>query len=356
MKYTAIHQITAGFALGDAISTEVLALRDICRGMGLPSEIFVPWENTTQEARKVVRPLEEHPPQGMDLLIYHYSIQSRATEVFRRFPGRKVVIYHNITPAEFFQPYDEKTVRLLAEGRQGLGEVAALADEVWAVSVFNAQEIKATGVAKRVKVFPLLFSLRLFDEPPNATALQGLSTPNRKILFVGRMAPNKCVEELIDAFAWYHKCIERRSELILIGSDRNCARYFAMLRLYAGELDLMSVRFVRFTSQAELVAYYQKADVFVCPSRHEGYCLPVVEAMYKGVPVIARNIGGIPEAMDGAGVLYDEAKPEELAQLMNRVITDGGLRSDILAGQQARIQRLLARNVPEEFQGLLNAL
>ena len=356
MKFSAIHQITAGFMVGDAISTEVLAIRDLCRGMGFASDIYVPWESTTEEARKIIRPLEELPARTTDLLIFHYSIQSRATDAFRRFPGRKVVIYHNITPAEFFQPYDEKIVRLLAEGRQGLAEVAALADEVWAVSGFNAQEVVAIGGAKRVKVFPLLFFPRLFDEPPNATALQGLSTPDRKILFVGRMAPNKCVEELIEAFAWYHKCIERRSELILVGSERSCPRYYAMLRMYAGELNLMAVRFVRFTSQAELVAYYQKADVFVCPSRHEGYCLPVVEAMYKGVPVIARKIGGLPEAMDGAGVLFDEAKPEELAQLMNRVITDGTLRSDILAGQQARIQRLMARNVPEEFQGLLNAL
>jgi glycosyltransferase involved in cell wall biosynthesis len=355
VKFTAIHQITAGFAAGDAISLEAVAIRDLCRAMGLESEIFVPMETTTADCRHLIRPLEEYRAAPSDLLIYHYSIQTPATEVFRRSPARKAVIYHNITPASFFRPYDEKVVRLLEEGRRELAAVAAQADVVWAASAFNASELAALG-AKNVRVLSLLFSARAFDVPADPVVRQGLSTPQKKILFVGRMAPNKCVEELIEAFAWYHKGIERRSELILVGSEQGCPKYFSMLRMFAGELDLMPVSFVRYASPAGLISYYEKADLFVTTSRHEGYCLPVVEAMYKGVPVIARKTGGLPEAMEGAGVMFEDAKPEELAQLMARVISDGALRSEVLAGQRARIQRLLARKVPEEFQGLLDAM
>ena len=355
MRYAAIHQLTAGFVIGDAISLEIVAIRDLCRALGCESEIFVPMAVTTAESRRMVRPLEAYRPAASELLIYHYSIQSAATDVFRRSAAPKIMIYHNITPASFFKGFDERVVRQLEDGRRELGEVAALADAVWADSAYNAAEVAALG-AKRVQVFPLLFSPGAYDLPPDPAVLQGLSSPAKKILFVGRMAPNKCVEELIEAFAWYHQHFERRSELLLVGSERTCPRYFAMLRMFAAELDLMSVSFIRSASPAGLVAYYQRADLFATASRHEGYGLPVVEAMYKGVPVLARNTGGVPEAMDGAGVLFDEASPAELAALMARLISDAALRSEVLASQQARIRRLLARPVREEFQNLLAAV
>ena len=355
MKFTAIHQLAAGFAAGDAISLEAVALRDVCRELGVASEIFVPADRTAVDCRQQVRPLEEYTPGASELLIYHYSIQTPATDVFRRSAARKALIYHNITPASFFRSFDEGVARQLEAARGELAAVAAVADAVWADSAFNAAEVTALG-ARNVRVLPLLFSARAFDVPADPVVLQGLSGPSQKILFVGRMAPNKCVEELIEAFAWYHKCIERRSELILVGSERSCPRYFAMLRMFAAELDLMAVSFVRYASPAGLMAYYQRADLFATTSRHEGYCLPVVEAMYKGVPVLARNTGGVPEAMGGAGMMFDEARPEELAALMHRLLADAALRGEVLSSQQRRIQALQARPVRAEFQELLTGL
>ena len=355
MTFAAVHQIVAGFAAGDAISLEAVALRDVCRAQGMASEIFAPMENVAADGKAQVRPLEEYRPAAAELLIYHYSIQSRATEAFRRSTARKAMIYHNITPAEFFRGFDERVVRQLEEGRRELGAVAALADAVWADSAYNAAEVAALG-AKNVKVLPLVFSASAFDVPADPVVAQGLSGPSKKILFVGRMAPNKCVEELIEAFAWYHKHLERRSELILVGSERTCPRYFAMLRMFAAELDLMSVSFVRYASPHGLISYYRRADLFATTSRHEGYCLPVVEAMYEGVPVLARNVGGVPEAMDGAGATFDEASPQELAGLMHRIIVPGPLREEILASQRARIERLRSRPVQQELQSLLAGL
>lgn len=355
MNYAAIHQIAAGFAAGDAISLEAVAIRDLCRALGVVSEIFVPAERIAPDCRAAVRPLEEYRPGPGEGLIFHYSIQSPATEAFRRSPARKAVVYHNVTPAEYFRAFDAALAAQLAAARDELAEVARDADAVWADSAFNAAEVAALG-AKNVKVLPLLFSAGAFDVPADPVVRQGLSGPSKKILFVGRMAPNKCVEELIEAFAWYHKRIERRSELILVGSERSCPRYFAMLRMFAAELDLMSASFVRYASPAGLVAYYEAADLFATTSRHEGYCLPVVEAMYKGVPVLARSVGGVPEAMDGAGATFDEAGPQELACLMQRMTSDSRLRGEVLASQQARIRRLLDRPVRQEFEALLAAL
>jgi glycosyltransferase involved in cell wall biosynthesis len=205
-----------------------------------------------------------------------------------------------------------------------------------------------------VRVFPLLFSAAAFDVAPDPVVRQGLSGPSKKILFVGRMAPNKCVEELIEAFAWYHKRLERRSELILVGSERACPRYFAMLRMFAAELDLMAVSFVRYASPAGLVVLTMRADLFATASRHVGFLPSVVEAMSKGVPCCA-DVGGV-RRHGRAGVLFDEAMPAELACLMHRLTTDSALRGEVLASQQARIRRLQARPVRQEFEALLAAL
>lgn len=355
MNFAAIHQVAAGFAAGDAISLEAVAIRDLCRELGVASEIYVPADRIAPDCRDAARPLAEYRPGAGELLVFHYSIQSPATEAFRRSPARKVVVYHNVTPAEYFRAFDEPLAAQLEAARAELAEVARAADAVWADSAFNAAEVAALGVPG-VRVFPLLFSAGALAGTPDPVVRQGLSGPSKKILFVGRLAPNKCVEELIEAFAWYHKRLERRSELILVGSERSCPRYFAMLRMFAAELDLMAVSFVRYASPAGLVAYYEAADLFATASRHEGYCLPVVEAMYKGVPVLARNVGGVPEAMDGAGVLFDDATPAELACLMHRLTTDAALRGEILASQQARIGRLRDRPIRREFEALLAAL
>jgi glycosyltransferase involved in cell wall biosynthesis len=175
----------------------------------------------------------------------------------------------------------------------------------------------------------------------------------RNILFVGRIVPNKCVEDLIRAFAWYHRVIDRQSRLLLVGSERSCPRYYLMLRMLANELELANVCFERFADAKGLSAYYELADVFVTPSRHEGYCLPLVEAMHKGKPVIARRNGGMPEALGGGGVLFDELEPEELAVLIERVLTDAGLRGTVLEAQQHRMAELAARDLDTELRGLL---
>ncbi len=351
----AVHQLTSGFASGDAISQEALLLRGIFHELGFASEIYVPADRTAPDMKSAVRPLGEYKAGPDDLAIYHYSIQSPASTVFESIRARKAMIYHNITPAEYFRPYDDGVSARLQEAREELIPMAGKCGAVWADSAFNASELIAAGVAK-AKAFPLAFSPKAWALPPDPVVAQGLSTPLTKILFVGRLAPNKCVEELIEAFAWYHYGINRNSELIVVGSDRSCPAYFSMLRMYAGELDLDHVNFVRYSSPAGLMAYYEKADLFVSTSRHEGYCLPLVEAMCKGVPVLARNVGGVPEAMDGAGVLFEDCSAVELAQLIHRVATDRNLRGEILASQQARAQRAVDRPLKDEVAAMLAEL
>jgi glycosyltransferase involved in cell wall biosynthesis len=183
--------------------------------------------------------------------------------------------------------------------------------------------------------------------------LEKFAGPLKNILAVGRIAPNKRIEDLIQAFAWYHRAINPYSRLLIVGSPRSAPRYFTMLRMLVGDLDLPNVCFEGFASPAGLLAYYRVADLFVSASEHEGYCLPLVEAMDHGIPVIARVAGGTPEAMDGAGVLYEDLAPAELGALFDRVLTDAALRKEILTSQQRRVQRARDRDLEAEVKALL---
>ena len=250
---------------------------------------------------------------------------------------------------------DAAVAAQLTEARQGLREVISGADAVWAASAFNAAELRELG-ATAPRVFPLLFDPAAVDIPPDPAVLAKFPKTMRNILFVGRIAPNKCIEDLMAAFAWFHRNIEPQSRLLIIGSDRSAPAYYAMLKLYAAELDLDTVFFEQFASPAGLSAYYQAADLFVTTSRHEGYCLPLVEAMHKGVPVIARRTGGMPEALGQGGILVDDVRAEELAELLGLLCHDTSLRQEVLAAQQARMQEILRRPVEEEFLTLLSAV
>lgn len=355
MKPASIHQIVAGFALGDAISHEALALRSICRELGCASEIFAPANRIAPESAGECRALEDYRQAAGDVAIGHYSIASAATDVFLSSPARKILIYHNITPPEFFIPFDTVLAGQLTQARQELRATLSRVDAVWADSAFNAAEIHDLGFPN-ARVFPLLFDRASLDIPPDPSILAKFATPMRNILFVGRIAPNKCLEDLITAFAWFHRHIEPQSRLLVVGSDRSAPAYYAMLKMYAAELGLDTVFFERFASPAGLAAYYRVADCFATTSRHEGYCLPLVEAMHMGVPVVARRTGGTPEAMGNAGVLIDDFTPAELAEVLGLVCHDAATKQTVQVSQRSRMEEILNRPVKEEFLKLLAAI
>ena len=355
IKRKRVDQLVAGFADGDAISSEAVQLRDHLRALGFESEIYADHAHVTPRLKDRCRSYADYTGGSPDALIFHFSIGSPVTDIFRKTGARKIMRYHNITPAECFRGFDDRVVLQLAGARDELKALAGESDAVWAVSRFNAAEVEALGV-RSVAVLPLLFSPRALDAPPDAVIQERFAVPMTNFLFVGRIAPNKRIEDLIQAFAWYHGVINPFSRLIVVGSDRSCPRYFAMLRMLAGELNLLNVCLEGFVAPESLATYYALASVFVCASEHEGFCLPLVEAMHHQVPVIARNTGGMPEALGGAGVLYEDLSPQELAGLMHLVVADAPLRAEVLASQATRMRALAARQIAAELQSLLNPL
>ena len=260
-----IHQILAGYAEGDAISNEAIQLRQIFRRWGHNSEIYADSSRVSSGMQADCRSLTDYAAGAGDICLHHYGIASPAVEVFLASAAKKIMVYHNITPAEYFAGFDDAVVAQLHTARFALRKVARHSDAVWTVSRFNAAELKAEGIDD-VKVFPLLFSPERLDVPPEPLIINKFTGHLKNILFVGRIAPNKRIEDLIMAFAWYHIAVNPFSRLIIVGSKQSAVRYYTMLRMLVGDLDLSNVCFEGFTSPAGLLAYYRVADLYVSTS------------------------------------------------------------------------------------------
>jgi len=348
-KNIAIHQVLATLGYGDAIGNEVLGIQRVLRDKGYESEIFV------QTAEPRVEHLTRHYSELQDasdpdnILIHHFSIGSRASRLAYALPDRMMLIYHNITPPEFFVDVNKELVRLCFRGRRELGLYRSRCDLALGDSEYNRQELEARGFSP-TGVLPVVPG---FDhlEVADFRTVGEFADDWVNILFVGRVIPNKRFEDLIRAFHVYKTFFNPRSRLLLVGSHAGFDRYVMMLRAFIARLDVHDVHLVGHVSNEELAAYYDVADVFVSASEHEGFCVPLVESFHMGVPVLAYAATAVPATMDGAGVLYSNKDPLYMAALINAVVDDREMSDRIIDGQFAALDRLEAK----DFAGTLIA-
>ncbi len=350
-----IDQFVAGFSVGDATSNAVLLMRDRLRALGFSSTVYAPSAYVMPAIRSECRSLEAYDGKPHDIVLHHFGLWSDVTDFFLRVPARKVLVYHNITPADYFRGYDDTVADQLANSAGQLPRVLAACEAIWADSPFNADEIQSLS-DKPVQVFALPYAPAINETEPDERTLRRLQGPVTTLLSVGRMAPNKRLEELIEAFAIYRRTYDPFSRLVFVGSDRSAPRYVTRLRLLAHEWNVPNVAFEGFVWPEALRAYYRAADLYLSASDHEGYCLPLLEAMCEEVPVIAKRTGGTPFAMNDAGVLYEHLSATELAALMARVLNDPALGNAVRASQQRRVREIMERDLTAELSALLAPL
>lgn len=350
----AIHQLVAGFSKGDAISNEARVLRSMFRSWGHASEIFCETKRILPELRKDARDLQTAMTSiaPHDVVVLHLSIGSPVNEIFPRLPGRKVIVYHNITPPEFFRGLSEEIRSLLGRGLEQARALAGTGDAVVADSEFNATELAAMG-HRNVQVMPLMLDRGQWEGPADRRVLGQMRDGMKNILFVGRCAPNKRIEDLIFAFYFFQKYVTKESRLIHVGSWAGLERYYALLRTKVADLRLENVLFTGSISPAQLRAHFQTADVFLSVSEHEGFCIPLIEAMAHGVPVMAFEAGAVPGTLDGAGVLFREKKLDAIAEMLGRLCGDQALRESVIAKQRERVDRYFAQNIPDRWRIVL---
>jgi L-malate glycosyltransferase len=274
-----------------------------------------------------------------DILIHHFSIGSRASRTAFALPGRMVLVYHNITPPEYFIGVHRDLVKLCFRGRRELTAYVPRCELALGDSEYNRIELEQLGFAT-TGVLPVVPDFSHLDVAPDRTLAAGYDDGWTNVMFVGRVIPNKKFEDVIRAFHVYRARHNPRSRLLLVGSYSGFERYLAMLHALVARLGTPDVHFLGHVSNEELSALYDVADLFLCASEHEGFCVPVVEAFYKRVPVLAYAATAVPATMDGAGVLYDTKNPAEIARVMDTILADAALEDAIVRSQDAAIDRL----------------
>jgi glycosyltransferase involved in cell wall biosynthesis len=337
MPARAVHQLMAALSYGDAVSNHALWIRDALRRAGYASDIFV--EHVHPRMSGHVRPFwqygEVSSPQTVCL--FHFSIGSAVGPLIYHRPDRLAIVYHNITPAEWFIGFRPHLVGLTYHGRRELKSWASRTALALGVSDYNRRELAEAGFAP-TGVLPIVPDWSVYDRP-GSPVTRGLYADGRtNLVFVGRISPNKRIEDLIRVFACYQRYHEPPSRLLVVGDHRGYEKYYDRLQEMVGALRLEEVVFTGHVDDDDLVAYYRLGRLFLCLSEHEGFCVPVLEAMAVGLPVVAYDAGAVAETLRGAGVLLKDKDPEGTAELVAEILARDDLRARILEGQ-ARVLR-----------------
>ena len=323
---------------GDAIGDGARRLRDLLRGMGHDAELYA--LTVDEDLAAEVRPFDDPRAGAGDVTIFHFALPAPVmTEAFAKLRSGRALLYHNVTPASYFAPHDPALFRLAVIARQELASLAGRVEVALGVSEFNRRELEALGFHP-TGVLPLAIDLSRVRRPVDRPALDRLLDDDFvNFLFVGRIAPNKKIEDLIRLGEHYKRYVDAYYRFIFVGRYDAVPRYYSTVRALMAEFRLLDERFI-FTgpvSDEDLAIYYRSAAVYISMSEHEGFCAPLVEAMAADVPVLAYAAAAVPETLGGAGVQFAPKDLEYVAELAAALTYDDDLRADVIAGQRRRL-------------------
>lgn len=339
----AINQFLPNLAHGDAISNEAIFIRDQLRDLGFHSDIYVQYIDP-----RVAHECNQFTAESVarsDAAIYHHSIGTAITPHLIEFTGPKCLIYHNITPGEFFEAFRPEFAQILYKGRHDLAQLGQHFQISSGVSAFNAAELVQAGFPNP-GVLPLVIDPSKWAFPPDPVIMEQLQDGRTNLLFVGRFAPNKKQDDLIVAFSHYLQ-LDPDARLILVGKPESDDPYVLHLRdliRYLGLTD--SVVLPGSIGDAQLAAYYRSAHLFWSMSEHEGFCVPLIESMWFDVPILAFKSTAVPETLANAGLMFTHKKDMPgLAALAHLLATNVALREKLIRAQRKRRLAFLPQNV-----------
>ncbi len=356
---TRMDQVVPFFANRDAIGAHTLHVQDILHEMGIESSIYA--GGWLPEVKHLVKPVDrlKSSSTGDSWILYQFSIGSPLFNAVASYPGSKVIDYHNITPAELIEPWEPLVGEEVRIGRQQLANLAPYVRGALGDSSYNVKELIAAGYSSTA-VAPLLVDLSSFDAEEDSRLARRLREERQRggcdWLFVGKVSPHKAQHDIVKALAVYRKVYDPQARLHLVGGELS-PRYGQALRAYIARLGLTDVvELAGSVSQSALATYYANVDVFVSCSEHEGFCAPILEAMYHRLPVVAYAVAAVPETVEDAGILLKDKSPAVVAAAVHKVLTDEQLRSS-LSDQAARRAKELDLSVSKgKFRQALEAL
>lgn len=343
-----IIQLLSTINYGDAVSNNALALHALLCRKGYRAEIFAAACGKNISAG-IVKSVEKLQVQSEDVLIYHFCIGHILNRQFAEYRCRRVLIYHNVTPPKFYRGINSAWEQSCLAGVRDIQFLVDKVEYCLADSEFNKTDLLKLGFRCRIDVLPPVTPFEDYDKKKDEGIVSKYSDGKTNILFVGRIAPNKKFEDIIEAFAYYKKYFDEGARLFLVGNYTGMERYYEKLKYYVEFLKVTDVFFTGHMKFEEILAYYGIADVFVCMSEHEGFCVPLVEAMYLQVPIIAYDSCAVSNTLGNGGLLLQEKKPLETAALIQKIVMDLDLRKSILDGACEQLKKFKTKKIEEQF-------
>lgn len=351
-----IDQVIPSLASRDAIGVHTLNLRDGLRAAGVESDVY--YGNVTPDVAHQGRPVTELARGGRDRwLLYQASIGSPVYDIVATRGEPKLVNYHNITPAALLRDWEPDVAYEAALGRRQLARLASQSRFAVADSAFNESELHALGY-EGTAVVPLLIDMAAKSAEPDAALTEELAARKKResgadLLYVGKISPHKAVHDLVKMLDVLRRLYDPAARLHLVGSPLG-ETYEPAVRAFVQELELDDAVFLPGSvSEAELESYYRAADVFVCASDHEGFCVPLAEAMGHGVPIVAYGVTAVPETVDGAGLVLPDKSAVPFAAAVGRVLSDPELHETLAAAGRVRAQGFDLSASTERFVALM---
>ena len=341
---------------GDAIGDSARRVRDLVRALGHESEVYA--LTIDDDLAGEIRPFSDPAAKRGDLTIFHYALTSSMTAAFASLSGGRILQYHNVTPAAFFAPYDPALFRLASLGRQELATLVGHVELALGDSEYNRRELETLGFAP-TGVFPIAVDTSRVTRPGGRPSLERMMDDELvNFLFVGRIAPNKRIEDHIRLAEHYKRYVDAYYRFIFVGRYDVVPGYYAAIRAQMAAFNLLNDRFI-FTGAVpdeELAVYYRHAAVYISLSDHEGFCVPLLEAMAADVPVLAYAAAAVPDTLGGAGVQFAPKNFEYAAELLGALVFDDDLRARVVAGQRRRLADFGDARITRELASVIHQL
>lgn len=351
-----VDQLLPAFHRGDAIGDAAFHMKRFFLSQGFQSQIFCLDRDPGLEGES--SPFADFPAPGPeDITLLHYALPSPLSIALQGLSSKKAIIYHNITPPEFFRSYSREMMRISQLGREEVISLAPDIDLALADSEYNRQELVAAGYRKTA-VFPLFVDFSKYKRPMNKFVYDLFRDDRLNILFVGRIVPNKKIDELIKVVFYYKKYISPLIRLIVVGKTTSLPGYYQALVQMADEFYLKpdEICFTGHIPDDEMYALYRAADVFLSLSEHEGFGLPFLESMMFDLPIIAYNCTAVPYTLGDAGILIDRKNVDFVAELVHIVSRDKMLKEKVLSAQSRQLESYKRRKMDDFLLKILKTL
>ena len=334
-----IIQMLPVISFGDAIANHTMALRQRFLATGCDCRIYADLIDP-RLPQDAVQPSGEYEQRDGDIILYHFSTGHPMNRRILTYDKAKILLdYHNVTPEKYYLRVSEDAVDNCKVARVDLKYLADKVDGCISDSDYNRQELSALGFSCPSITAPILIAYEDYEKEPDAEVLAKWDDDYVNVIFVGRTVPNKRLEDVIEAFAYYQKHFQPKSRLFFVGTPAGCDLYLEALKRYVRRLRVENVIFTGHISFRAILAYYRLADLFLCMSSHEGFCVPLVESMYFRIPIIAFDSSAIADTLGQAGILLREKNPLRTAAVMHYVLTHEDLKQQLRANEEEQLAR-----------------